>query len=340
MADIKRANGHRLDGILPGIMPSVPGPRPTAENVGFDLEAALAAVRPLRARAPADGYTAASLGTEREGNAVLIDASGLLLTIGYLIVEATEIMIGGTDGKGIPAQAAGYDHETGFGLVRTVETLDVPPLAVATDVDGIVAGAKVVIVGQGGAEQALMGEVADRREFAGSWEYMLDSAIFTRPLHPRWSGAALLDRANGALIGIGSLYVQEIGGSGEIQPGNMFVPVDILAPIYDDLVRIGRPSRPARPWLGMQVTEALGHLVVAGVLDDGPADSVGVMPGDLVATIEGQEVETLPDMYRRIWSAGNAGTDIQVGLVRGPQMIDVIVHSADRQDFLHMPRRH
>lgn len=340
MTEIKRANGHRLDGILPGMSPPVPGPRPTAEDVGFDLEPALAAVRPLRARAPADGYTAASLGTEREGNAVLIDESGLLLTIGYLIVETTEIMIGGPDGKGIPAQTVGYDHETGFGLVRTVDPIDVPPLKLSANVGGIVAGTKVVIAGQGGVGQALLGEVADRREFAGSWEYMLESAIFTRPLHPRWSGAGLLDRTDGSLVGIGSLYVQETGGSGDPQPGNMFVPVDILAPIYDDLVRIGRPSQPSRPWLGMQVTEALGHLVVSGVLDGGPADSVGVMPGDLVTTIEGQEVETLPDMYRRIWSAGNAGADIQVGLVRGPQMIDVIVRSADRQDYLHMPRRH
>jgi len=340
MTEIKRANGHRLEGILPGMTPPVPGPRPTTENVGFDLEPALAAVRPLRARAPADGYTAASLGTEREGNAVLIDASGLLLTIGYLIVEATEIMIGGTDGRGIPAQTAGYDHETGFGLVRTVEPLEVPPLTVAKNVDRIVAGTRVVIAGQGGAEQALVGEVADRREFAGSWEYMLDSAIFTTPLHPRWSGAALLDRTDGTLVGIGSLYVQETGGLGDTQPGNMFVPADILAPIYDDLVRLGRPGRPARPWLGMQVTEALGHLVVAGVLDGGPADTVGVMPGDLVATVEGREVETLPEMYRRVWAAGDAGADIQVGLVRGPRVIDVIVRSADRQDFLRMPRRH
>ncbi len=340
MAGIKRANGHRLDGILPGMSPPIPGPRPAPENVGFDLEPALAAVRSLRARAPADGFTAASLGTEREGNAVLIDENGLLLTIGYLIVETTEIMIGGPDGKGIPAQAVGYDHETGFGLVRTVDPLDVPPLVLSRNVGDIVTGTKVVIAGQGGGEQALLGEVADRREFAGSWEYMLDSAIFTRPLHPRWSGAALLDGADGSLVGIGSLYVQEIGGSGEIQPGNMFVPVDILAPIYDDLLRLGRPSRPARPWLGMQVTEALGHLVVSGVRDGGPADTVGVMPGDLVTSIEGQEVETLSDMYRKVWSVGNAGADIQVGLVRGPQLIDVVVRSADRQDFLHIPRRH
>ena len=135
MDGVKRSNGHRQDGELPIARPPMPGPHPTEADVGFDLEAVLAAVRPLRSSVPADCHSAATLGTEREGSAVLIDRSGLLLTIGYLIVEATDVVIGGPDGRPMAAQAAGYDHETGFGLVRTVEPLDIEPLTIAPSLE-------------------------------------------------------------------------------------------------------------------------------------------------------------------------------------------------------------
>lgn len=340
MDGVKRANGHRLDGLLPIARPPMPGPHPTEDDVGFDLEAALAAVRPLRTSVPPDCHSAATLGTEREGSAVLIDRSGLLLTIGYLIVEATDVVIGGPDGKPMAAQAAGYDHETGFGLVRTVEPLDLEPLTIASSMDRMVRDAPVVAAAHGGAGQALLAHVADRREFAGSWEYMLSAAIFTFPLHPHWSGGALLDRTDGALVGIGSLFVQGVGGSGGEEQGNMFVPIDLLPPIYDDLVRFGRAMRPPRPWLGMHTTEALGHLVVAGVFDGGPADSAGIRPGDLIDRVEDAEVKTLPDMYRRIWSVGNAGADVKLSVIRGSRGLDVFIRSADRRDFYKLPRRH
>jgi S1-C subfamily serine protease len=340
MAGVKHSNGHRLEGILPLAQPPSPGPHPTEEDVGFDLEAALAAVRPLRSTVPPDCHSAATLGTEREGSAVLIDKSGLLLTIGYLIVEATDVVIGGPDGKPMAAQAAGYDHETGFGLVRTVEPFDLEPLKIAPSVDHIERDTPVVVAAHGGAEQSLLGQVADRRVFAGSWEYMLDSAIFTYPLHPHWSGGALIDQSNGSLVGIGSLFVQGVGGSGGDEQGNMFVPIDLLAPIYSDLVQMGRYSRPPRPWLGMHATEALDSLVVAGVFDGGPADTAGIRPGDLLEMIEDETVTTLEALYRRMWSVGDAGADVKLSIIRGSRGMDIFVRSADRRDFYKIPRRH
>lgn len=340
MSGVKKANGHRLDGILPIAEPPMPGPHPTENDVGFDLDAALAAVRPLRSHIPAECHSAATLGTEREGSAVLIDESGLLLTIGYLIVEATDVAIGGTDNKPMVAQAVGYDHETGFGLVRTVEPLDLQPLKIARNLDRIERDSPVVVASHGGASQSLLANVADRRLFAGSWEYMLDSAIFTYPLHPHWSGGALIDRTDGTLVGIGSLFVQGVGGSGGEEQGNMFVPIDLLTPIYDDLVKVGRSTKPPRPWLGMHTTEALGHLVVAGVFDGGPADSAGIRTGDLIDRVEDDRVETLEGMYRRIWSVGGAGADVKFGVTRGSRGLDIFVRSGDRRDFYTMPRRH
>lgn len=341
MSGIRKANGHRVNGAIPLFgRPPLAGPHPSAADVDFDLEATLAAVRPLRARIPPDAVTAATLGTEREGNAVLIDREGLLLTIGYLVVEATEVVIGDEEGERLSAHVVGYDHETGFGLVRAERPLDLVPLALAADTSPLGKDRLVVIAAHGGVAHAIIGRVAARRSFAGSWEYMLDSAIFTVPLHPYWSGAALIGKEDGLLYGIGSLFVQEATGAGAAVPGNMFVPVDLFAAIAEDMRTLGRPAKTPHPWLGMHTTEALGHLLVAGVHAGGPADQAGVRPGDIVLRVEGEPVRTLEQMYRRIWAVGGAGAEIRLELVRGSQSIGVRVRSSDRYRFLKQPLRH
>jgi len=340
MAGVKHSNGHKIEGVLPASEPELAGPAIEAESVAFDLETTLSAVRPLKSSVPADCHSAATLGTEREGNAVLIDESGLFLTIGYLVVEATDVLIGGPGGSVMHAQPLGYDHETGFGLLRTVDKPEFEPIRLARDADSLTPGARVVVASAGGAGRALDAHVADRRLFAGSWEYMLDSAIFTAPLHPSWSGAALIDPESGMLCGIGSLFVQGPGGEDEDEQGNMFVPIELLNPIFDDRMQYGRRSGPPRPWLGMHATEALGHLVVAGVFDGGPADNAGIRPGDVVEQIEDDSIDTLEALYRRLWSVGEAGTSVKLGIIRGATGMDIFVRSGDRRDFYKLPRRH
>jgi S1-C subfamily serine protease len=88
-----------------------------------------------------------------------------------------------------------------------------------------------------GAAQGVF--VVDRREFVGPWEYLLDSAIYTSPPNPNFSGAGLFD-ADGKLIGIGSLFVGNAAFLRQPVPGNMFVPIDELKPILDDMITGGR----------------------------------------------------------------------------------------------------
>ncbi len=341
MAGVEKANGHRTSGLLPLLKPPpIEGPQPSPAEVRFDLDAALGAVRPLRSTVPADSHSAATLGTEREGNAILLDDEGLMLTIGYLVVEATDVVVGDAKGHPVPAQVVGWDHESGFGLIRAVNDLGATPIRPAEDTETLITGDEVIVAAQGGLDQALMGTVADRREFAGSWEYLLDLAIFTKPLHPSWSGAALISPDDGRLLGVGSLYVQDAEGGPHQVTGNMFVPIDLLAPIFDDLVRHGKRADLPRPWLGMHTTEALGHLLVAGCHDDGPADHAGIVPGDLIVGIDDAPVETLSDMYRKIWSLGRAGVEVPITIQRGPQLHEVVVHSSDRRSFLKLPLRH
>jgi S1-C subfamily serine protease len=123
-------------------------------------------------------------------------------------------------------------------------------------------------------QHALEARVFAKREFSGYWEYVLDEALFTMPPHPEWSGAALVD-ADGKLVGVGSLFIQEKVDDEEIR-GNMFVPIDLLLPILDDLVSRGRSASPPRPWLGMYTIEAEGRLVVNSLASGGPAERARV----------------------------------------------------------------
>ncbi len=311
-----------------------PNLQPHASEVGFDLAAALAGVVMLKAEIPEDAFTASVLGTERVGNGVVIRDDGLIVTIGYLITEAESIWITANDGTVVPGHSLAYDAASGLGLVLPLGRLRLPPL-VRGSAARIDAGDDVIVIGRGGRSHALKGQVFAKREFAGYWEYVLDEALFTTPPHPEWSGAALIDES-GQLVGIGSLFVQE-EFEGDTVKGNMFVPVDLLAPILDDMLASGRPPGLARPWLGMYTVEDKGRLVVSGLADGGPADKAGVRPGDVVIEVAGDRVSELAELFRRVWRLGPAGTQIPLTLARNGSPVQLKVRSADRGDFLKKP---
>ena len=308
--------------------------QPKAEGLRFDLPAALRSVVMLRAEIPEDAFTAAILGTERFGNAVVIREDGLMLTIGYLITEAESVWLTTGDGTMIPGHPLAFDFASGLGLVMPLGQLGVPPLPRGSAAS-IETGDGAIVIGHGGRAHALQAQVFAKREFAGFWEYVLDEALFTSPPHPEWSGAALVD-LDGQLLGIGSLFVQEAVGDTVVK-GNLFVPVDLIEPILDDLLTRGRTSSPPRPWLGMYTGEDNGRLVVGGVATDGPADAGGVHPGDVVVEVAGKRVTGLADLFRSIWRQGPAGTSISLSVLREGTPLRVDVVSADRNDFLRKP---
>jgi S1-C subfamily serine protease len=308
--------------------------QPRADEVAFDLARALDAVVALRAEIPDEAFTASTLGTERFGNGVVIRDDGLVLTIGYLITEASSVWLTTNAGAAVEAYPLAYDQATGFGLVLPLAPLHAPVLR-RGDPASASEGSEVYVLGHGGRAHALKARLLSRREFAGYWEYVLDEALFTAPAHPQWGGTALLD-AHGDLIAIGSLLVQE-SVEGEDVQGNMFVPVDLLEPILDELVRHGRAPGPPRPWLGMYTAELGARLVVNAVADGGPAESAGVLPGDVVVEVADERPEGLADFYRRVWSLGRAGTDVPLVISRRGQLLRVELRSRDRNEFLWRP---
>ncbi len=283
---------------------------------------------------PGDAVTARTLGTERAGNGIIIDSGGLVLTIGYLILEAATVDLTEADGRVVPAEVVAYDFNSGFGLVRAALPLNGRPVPLGTS-ETVLEGDPVLVLVHPNSGVPAGASVASRRTFAGYWEYLLEDAIFTSPPHPGFGGAGLID-VSGALVGIGSLFVAD-AIAGQRMPGNMFVPIDELKPILGDLLAFGRSSIVPRPWLGVTTREIGPLLAVVRVTPDGPAERAGVRPGHTIVGVGGDRVTGMEDFYRKVWSLGEAGVTVPVDVrVPGQPAVRIEIESADRYRYLRL----
>lgn len=298
------------------------------------IEELVSAVVRIKTHVNPEGRTVEGLGREREGSGILIDNDGLVLTIGYLMVEAYAAEVVDNSGRTVPASVVGYDHETGFGLLRTMEPLKLKPMPLGKSAE-VKERDPVLVASFGGPDMVAGAYVIAKREFAGNWEYMLDEALFTAPPHPAWSGAALINR-EGKLVGVGSLIVGDAAGGSDKTPGNMFVPIDRLLPVLGDLISDGRVAGPGRPWLGVNTDELRGRLFVSRVTPGGPAEKAGLKRGDVVVGVNGEPPKNLADFYRKVWAQGAAGTTVAIDVLQDSQVRRVEIKSINRLDHLKL----
>ena len=296
----------------------------------FTRHVGTAAMVSITAHVPEDAMSAGLLGTERSGHGVKIRDDGLIATIGYVVHEAESLWIGNKNAV-VPGFVVGQDFDSGLALVKPSLPLQGPSMALGR-ADALNIGDTVSVMSSGGRAQVIEARVVAKQEFAGRWEYVLDHAVFTSPPHESWSGAALVD-SHGRLCGLGSLVIQGFEMRGATATVNMFVPIELLAPIIDEVVAHGRRLSPPRPWLGMLVHDDQHDLTVVGVYRNCPADKAGLRPGDVIVGIDDAPVNGLANMFRRMWSLGSAGVDVPLDVLRNSERMQLKVRSGDRAGF-------
>jgi S1-C subfamily serine protease len=295
-----------------------------------------AAVVGVLSTAVEEASSIATLGRERRGSGVLIGDDGLVLTIGYLILEADHVDLVVEGERTVPARVVAYDIATGFGLLQALAPVRVAPVRLGNS-SAMPADAPLVIASGGPAGGLSLARLVSQRPFSGYWEYHIDGAVFTSPPRADHSGAGLFN-LDGELLGIGSLVVSEAAGPGQGRlPGNMFVPIDLLKPILGELRAQGASRSSTRAWLGLNCVEGSEGVRVMRVTRDGPADLAGLQPGDQILRVDGTEVAGLESFYKSLWR-DPPERDVAIEIRRDGQTQTITAKSLDRLKTLRKPQ--
>ncbi|NML13974.1 serine protease [Azohydromonas sp. G-1-1-14] len=318
-----------------------PSPEAAEESGGMSEQARIQALRRasdavlgVEVLGLADARSNASVGRERQGSGVVIDSDGLVLTIGYLIVEAEQVQLVLDDQRRLPARVVAYDVATGFGLLQALTPLPLAPVPLG-DSAALRHGEPLMVVSGGDNGAVSLAQLVSRRPFAGYWEYQIDQALFTAPPRTDHSGAAVFN-AEGELLGVGSLLVADALGNDSPThlPGNMFVPVELLKPILAELRHNGTTVASRRAWLGLNCMERDGQVRVLRVNDDSPAEEAGVQPGDRIERIDGAQVQSLEQLWKQLWNGGQPERVITLDIRREGEPHRLTLHSVDRMTTL------
>lgn len=302
------------------------------------LERAQNAVVLVSSRAIEDAPSARTLGRERQGTGVVIGSDGLILTIGYLILETEQIEIRTHQQKTYPAHVVAYDQATGFGLIKSLVPLSgIVPVQMGQSKDQKI-GEMLVVATAG--ETTLLGptKLKDIRPFTGYWEYHLDRAIYTNPPVANHSGAGLFN-LKGELVGVGSLFMQDImpEHNPESLAGNMYVPTDLLAPILKEMLQNGMGPQSRRPWLGINAVERQGRIQIVRVTPESPAQKAGLRAGQWVLALEGRPIENLATFYKQVWALPLNSSIFRVTIFDGREIRQIPLPVVDRSATIKKP---
>ncbi|TWO72307.1 serine protease [Caenimonas sedimenti] len=311
-------------------------PEPAYQGMIDSLTKANAAVVGVQVTAADGARSAETLGKQRSGSGVVIGQDGLVLTIGYLMLEADTIQIVTQDDKTVPARAVAYDLATGFGLIRPLLPLrGISPVALGTTSQAKTGEPMMAAIGGEDADVS-MTQLVSKRPFSGYWEYHIESALFTSPPIRNHSGAPLFNQ-RGELMGIGSLFVGDALGDNRRLPGNMFVPVDLLKPILAEMQQTGTTKVSRRPWLGLSSTEQGGRVQIVRVNQDSPAQTAGLKPGDFVLAVDGEKISTLEGFYKKLWSHADPTDEIELTVLQGAEIRKLTIKAVDRMETMRKP---
>jgi S1-C subfamily serine protease len=309
---------------------NLPMPTPPAKE---DL-AVFDSLVEVNATVSSSARTAREYGTRRSGNGVVLDASGLIVTIGYVVAEAQSIEVTFSSGETNLARVVAFDDHTGLALLRPFQDIVTTPAQLGKS-KGLKKDQKVMILGGAGRDSAQTVSIGKISRFAGGWGYVVDDAIHTHPPNTDFSGSALLTEA-GELVGIGALVSIDIDIDPKVRvPGNVFVPVDQLTGVLGQLIVSGRQEE-QRAWLGMEARKTKEGMVVSRVMEGGPAADSGIASGDRIVAVNQQAVSSLADFYDKVWQSTAPGESVHLLLLRGDHYANVPIEAISIFDWLQL----
>ena len=259
-------------------------------------------------------------GAEGVGSGFIVDASGLIVTSFHVVKGADSVTVTLQDGRRLEAQVAGTDPKTDLALLE-VEAGEALPVVEFGDSDRTRVGDWVVAVGNpfglGGTVTA--GIVSGRGRDIGSGPYD-DYLQIDAPINRGSSGGPLFDRS-GRVIGVNTAIFSPTGGNIGV---GFAIPANLAEPVIGQLRAGGTVDR---GWLGVGIqsvdetmARALGlddarGALVASVTTEGPAAEAGLLPGDVIVSFAGEEVDSMKDLPR-IVAGVESGTEVEIAVWR------------------------
>ena len=265
------------------------------------------------------------LGEERMGSGVVVDSSGLLLTVNYVVMGASTIEVAPLKGRRSKAEVVAQDFEIGFALVRTKrQGLTPAPL----DAKPPERGDPVIAIASPGVQEVRVGGgvVTYLGEFEAYWEYMLDRGIVSSAPNPGFGGGGLFT-LSGRLLGLLHLNLNEIARN------SLAIPLECYREHADELLRYGRVvSRPKRAWLGVYAHALEDGVIIAGIVAGGPADRGGLREGDMIVSLNAEELSSRRELYLSLWKHA-PGEKLTFEVMRDNAVRRLEITGGDRADF-------
>src|ERR1051325_3536314 len=280
----------------------------------------------LHATVPRDHPSTSILGDERMGSGVVVDDTGLILTVNYVVMGAQTVYVSFLKGRRVKAEVIAQDFETGLAVVRVKRT-GLRHAALAPT-DGLDRGTPVIAVGSTATQERRVGTgvVSYLGEFEAYWEYLLERGIVSSAANPGYGGGGLFD-LQGRLIGVLYLSLSEVARS------SLSIPVEAYRSHAQELMRYGRVvSRPRRAWLGVFAHALEEGVVIAGVVPGGPGEVAGIREGDLIVSFDAEEIGSRRDLYTRLWRH-EPGERLDIEVMRDNKVRRFEVMGGDRAEF-------
>ncbi len=269
------------------------------------------------------------------GSGVVVDRNGYILTNHHVVKDADDIFIGAEGQPQVPARVVGTDPDTDLAVIQAAGK-DLLPADLGHSSQLRVGDVALAIGNPFG-----VGKTVTQGIISATGRHELGLATFEdfiqtdAAINQGNSGGALIN-AEGEVIGINTAIISSTGGSHGI---GFAIPIDLAKQVMEQIIEHGRVIR---GWIGasgqdlvpalaksMDLPEDTGGVLLSGVLEGGPADEAGIVPGDIIQRINGEPVNSAQAVMNQIATA-SPGTSMQLTILRGQQVIPVQLIVSER----------